>query len=134
MKRNYFCPQCNANLNPNIKIILMARTEAGQGLILLSPQPGNYELIIADELDLKENDIVELRCPVCGVSITADSDESLAHLTFKFSTGREGTVFFSRRVDHHATYFVFDDEVLSFGENAIPHPNLNFFGSGQDED
>lgn len=134
MNRRYFCPKCHANLNPNVKIILMARRNGEQGLILLSPQPGNYEVIVADEIKLQAEDLVEFHCPVCSTSLTTEKDEAMAELTFKLASGSDGTVYFSRRFGEHATYFVIDDEVQSFGKNAMPHPHLNFFGSGQDED
>jgi hypothetical protein len=134
MNRRYFCPQCHANLNPNVKIILMARRTGEQGLILLSPQPGNYEVIVADELRLQSGDLVEFHCPVCSTSITSNHDETMAKLVLRLATGAEGKVYFARRFGEHATYFVVDDEVQSFGENAMPQGHLNFFGSGQDED
>ncbi len=134
MKRHYFCPHCRANLNPNVKIILMARVGDLQGLILLSPQPGNYEVILADEIVLEEDDLVDFHCPVCSESLTTRRDENMARLSFRFSSGREGRVYFARRFGHHATYFVSDDAIESFGENASQQVNLNYFGSGQDED
>ena len=134
MKRRYFCPACEANLNPNVKVILMARKDGAQGLILLSPQPGNYQCIVADEIELLADDLVDFHCPVCGVSLTCETNENLAQLTFRFSNGREGMVYFSRRFGEHATYFVADDEVLTYGDDAMPSTNMNFFGSGQSED
>ncbi len=133
MNRTYHCPKCHANLNPNIKIILMAETSGKRGLLLLSPQPGNYDLIGAEEIKLVPNALVDLFCPVCNESLTADNDESMAALEFDFSTERVGTVYFSRRYHHHATYFVFDDEVEAYGKNAAPH-GMNYFGSGQSEE
>ena len=133
MNRIYRCPKCHANLNPNVKIILMAETGGRRGLLLLSPQPGNYDLIGAEEIDLVPHELVDLYCPVCGTSLTADHDETMAHLSFQFDNGREGTVYFSRRFQHHATYFVFDGKVEAYGENAAPQ-GMNFFGSGQTED
>lgn len=135
MKRRYFCPSCDANLNPNVKIILMVRKNGEKGLILLSPQPGNYQTIVADEIKLTDNDMVSFHCPVCGISLTNESDETMAQLSFKFSNGRQGIVYFSRRYGHHATYFVSDEKkVQAYGDDAMAQPGLNFFGSGQSED
>lgn len=135
MKRRYFCPSCNANLNPNVKVILMARKSGEQGLILLSPQPGNYQCIVADEIILAEEDLVDFHCPVCGDSVTVETNVNLAQLVFRFSNGRNGVVYFSRRFGEHATYFVDEDEeVLSYGDDARPSKHMNFFGSGQVEE
>lgn len=134
MKRRYFCPECDANLNPNVKIILMVQRDEQQGLILLSPRPGDYKIILAVEIDLKEGDLVEFHCPVCGEILDADDKEGMAHLTFRFSNGNKGTVYFSRRFGEHATYFVAEDEVRVYGRNASPPVAMNFFGSGGDQD
>lgn len=133
MKRRYFCPKCEANLNPNVKIILMVRRDGQQGLILLSPQPGNYAIIVADEILPEAGDLMDFHCPVCGESLTAEDNDNMACLDFRFANGSNGTVFFTRRFGEHATYFVADDEVKVYGENATPQHGMNFFGSGQDQ-
>jgi len=134
MRRRYYCPECNAALNPNVKVILMARRNNRSGLILLSPQPGNYQSIVSEDFPLEFGDLIEFHCPVCGVSLTSDENDNLATLVYRFSPGREGTVFFARRFGEHATYLVFNNEVQTFGENALPNSHMNFFGSGQLED
>jgi predicted RNA-binding Zn-ribbon protein involved in translation (DUF1610 family) len=134
MKRRYYCPECNANLNPNVKIILMVQCRGHQGLILLSPRPGDYSIIVADEIELQEGDLVAFHCPVCGAVLDAEEKEGMAHLMFRFSNGNQGTVYFSRRFGEHATYFVAVDEVRVYGRNASPPVAMNFFGSGQDQD
>jgi hypothetical protein len=112
----------------------MARRKNRSGLILLSPQPGNYQSIVSEDFPLEFGDLIEFHCPVCSVSLTADENDNLATLVYRFSPGREGTVFFSRRFGEHATYLVFNNEVQTFGENALPNSHMNFFGSGHVED
>lgn len=129
MKRTYRCPKCQAVLNPNVKIVLAARRLERRGLVLLSPQPGNYQAIVPPDLGLQHGDLVEFHCPVCGARLTAPHDENLAVLDFRFSTGLAGRVLFSRRYGEHATYFVADDEVKTYGEHA-PGQQVNFFGVG----
>ncbi len=131
MKRNYFCPKCRAVLNPNVKIILAAYRTNKRGLVLLSPQPGNYQAIVSDELPLSAGDLVEFHCPVCSELLTANHDENLVGLAFRFTTGLQGKVFFSRRYGEHATYFVTDDDVQSYGEH-VADSGLNYFGAGKD--
>jgi hypothetical protein len=132
MKRLYFCPQCSATLNPNVKIILSAFRHDKRGLVLLSPQPGNYKAIITDDLPLKQGDLVEFHCPVCSGLLTASHDENLAGLEFRFSTGLEGKVYFSRRYGEHATYFIANDDIRSYGEHQADSGGPNFFGAGGD--
>jgi hypothetical protein len=133
-ERRYFCPKCDAALNPNVKIILTARRRDEEGLILLDPQPGNYQSIVAEEFPLEATDLVEFHCPVCGHELTAESNGEMACLAYRFSTGKNGTVYFARRYGEHATYFVSDDDVQSFGENALQNVGLNYFGSGHGEE
>ena len=58
MNHLYFCPRCDATLNPNNKIIIAAANGPRKGLILFSPKPGDYEAIVADDLDLRDGDLV----------------------------------------------------------------------------
>lgn len=134
MKRVYSCTRCNAVLNPNVKILLRASRQGHKGLILLSPQPGNYKAIVSDDLELSGGDLVEFACPVCGETLTSQHDKNLAAINFKFTTGLQGTVFFSRRFGEHATYFVADDDVKVYGENANQSSGMNFFGAGRLEE
>ncbi|MFH1465573.1 MAG: hypothetical protein ABIO70_14395 [Pseudomonadota bacterium] len=134
MKRTYFCPKCAAVLNPNVKIVLAAVRHEHRGLVLLSPQPGNYQAIVPDDLGLRGGDLVEFHCPVCAAPLTASHDENLAGLRFRFSTGLEGKVYFSRRFGEHATFFVADDEVKTYGEHAATQQGgVNFFGAGGED-
>jgi len=48
MKRMYSCLKCKATLNPNVKLILTMAKDRRRSLILLSPQPGNYSVIVPD--------------------------------------------------------------------------------------
>ena len=45
MKNVYLCPHCHSNLNPSVKIVLVASYRQRKGLILLSPQPGNFKFV-----------------------------------------------------------------------------------------
>ena len=45
MKNLFVCPHCQSVLNPNVKILLVASYGKKRGLVLLSPQPGNYKFI-----------------------------------------------------------------------------------------
>jgi hypothetical protein len=133
MKRVYFCPSCNATLNPSVKVILTAVKDGKAGLILLSPQPGNYEVISAEELALRTGDRLDLRCPVCSRSLISRVNENLAELGFRLTNGMDGRAHFSRNYGEHATFFITKEEVRTYGENADVYSNLNFFGAGEVE-
>jgi hypothetical protein len=133
MRRVYYCPSCNATLNPNVKVILTAVKDGRGGMILLSPQPGNYEVIAAPELDLRPGDMIDLRCPVCAKRLLSRINENLAEIGFRMTNGLDGRAHFSRRVGEHATFFITSEEIRSYGENADVYSNLNFFGAGDVE-
>ncbi|MBU0551929.1 hypothetical protein KJ940_10605 [Myxococcota bacterium] len=127
MSRTYFCPHCKAILNPNIKVVLAVQAHGQRGLILLSAQPGDYEVIVAPAFQLNEGDDVDFFCPVCQASLRCPQDSHLAELGFRSING-EGRVEFSRVYGEHATYFVTKEEISSFGESADLYGHVNFFG------
>ena len=130
MKHSYSCPNCTATLNPNIKIVLTSVCSGHRGLLLLSPQPGNYEVIFSEELKFANGAAVDLYCPVCAESLQSKIDPKLARIDFRTEEGEEGHVCFSRTVGEHATWFITSDEVSAFGDDVDSFNGLNFFGAG----
>ena len=131
MKYMYICPECEATLNPNTKIILTASNRDTRGLVLLSPQPGNYKAIVSEDLYWSPGDVVVLRCPVCAADLQSALNENLAKINFSRSDGLLGKVTFSRRVGEQATYFVTNETVRSYGVNANIYGGVNFFGEAR---
>ena len=85
-KRKFFCPNrgCHANLNPGTKIVLKARNENGkEGIILLSPQVGNYTVFMEEDF-LCDEERVRLFCPVCGESLLVVDDDRFAHVWMRY--------------------------------------------------
>ncbi len=133
MRRNFSCPHCHGNLNPDIKIILRAEYDGHRGLFLFSPQPGNYDCIVPEGFHLKKKAMVRFHCPVCGKDLTSRRDRTMAEIHFTTESGNEGTVVFSRVYGHHATYFITDEEVKTYGED-IDDDGVNFWGVGRPRD
>jgi RNase P subunit RPR2 len=130
MKRTYFCPTCKAILNPNVKIILTLSSGRRRSLILLSPQPGNYSVILPSDVALRRGEEVDFFCPACGTSLRSEANPHLAEIGFRLEDGTRGRVNFSRKYGEHATYFVTKEWVRSYGENAAIYGDANFFGAG----
>ncbi|MCU0691234.1 MAG: hypothetical protein MUF54_07530 [Polyangiaceae bacterium] len=126
MDRKYFCPFCDAHLNPSAKIVLIAARASRRALVLLSPLPGDYDVILPRGFDLDATDEVTFVCPVCTHSLTSEKDASMAELRF---AGNEegGSVVFSRVYGRHATYVIAEGIVRSFGEHADAD-GVNFWG------
>lgn len=132
MKRYYHCPHCGTLLNPNVKVIVKAVMGERNGLLLLSPQPGNYQIIASESLRPVEGEVADFFCPVCQANLVSGVDEHLAELTYKTDQGGEGKVIFSRVYGEHATYVLDEDSMRTYGENAGAYSSGNFFGEGVD--
>ncbi len=129
MKREYQCPHCEGKLNPNIKIILRAERRGRRALLLFSPQPGNYQVIVPEGFHLKSGEQVKFSCPICGHDLTTKRDAGMAAIRYAGPGGEGGSVVFSRAYGHHETYFVTREEIRSYGEHAAAE-GMNFWGAG----
>ncbi len=134
MKRTYFCPECRAILNPNVRLILTMARGRRRNLILLSPQPGNYSVIVPADVSLRNGEEVDFFCPACGKNLRSEANTHLAEIGFRLEDGTRGRVNFSRKYGEHATYFVTNEQIRSYGENAAIYGDANFFGAGGETD
>ena len=130
MLRTYFCPACRATLNPGRTLILTFAKGKRRSLILLSPRPGDYSVVLPNNVVLRQGDEVEFFCPVCGASLRSEAHKHLTEIGFQLEDGTKGRVNFSRKYGEHATYFVTKEQVRSYGENAGAYGRANFFGAG----
>jgi len=129
MKREYACPHCKATLNPGTKIILAARRGRHRGLILLSPQIGNYKTIIDPGFPLRRGDMVEFACPACATPLTSATERHLAEINLRQSGRRPLVVVFSRVYGKHATFLCDGENVTEYGEDTSHYEKVNFFGA-----
>ena len=128
MKRIYSCPRCGAVLNPSVKIILRAQLKGQKGLFLFSPKPGNYDVFTPSGFSMKKGDQVEFQCPVCAEDLTSQRGKGWAEIRFQLSPSAAGTVVFSKVFSRHATYFITEEDVRWYGEDA--QETVNFWGAG----
>jgi len=106
----YICPHCNARLNPNKTLILLAEHEERRMLVGFHPEPGNYEIYFPPDTDLKEGQFWDFFCPVCGVNLAIpENDRMCAVLMLEPGVSRR--VVFSRVAGEHATEIVYDQEL-----------------------
>jgi len=128
MKWIYACPHCRATLNPHTKLILAARRGKRRGLILLSPQPGNYKSIIHESFPLAQGDMVEFACPACAAVLTSPASSRLAEVLLVMPGQRARRVEFSRVYGEHATFILDGEKVVPYGDDAGSYERVNFFG------
>jgi len=115
----FFCPHCNANLNPGTKVILVIKSRAGEkGLLMLSAQVGNYSVMLPRKDFIKCDDQVEVTCPCCGELLHNENDDQFAVLLMTCGA-KMSVVNFSRRYGESATIVIRDDgEVRKYGEDV----------------
>ena len=123
MSLSYQCPKCDCILNPNVRVVLIARFGDKKGIVLMSSQPGDYQVICDKGLchDVSKGDTVEFSCPVCHGSLTSESHENFAELKVVNTAKADHDpclLRFSRVSEEHATFLYDGDSVKEFGENA----------------
>jgi hypothetical protein len=129
MKKTYFCPHCNAVLNPNEKVIFIVDDGERKGLILLSAKPGDYRLIADQNFILEKGRAATFSCPVCTRSLTSAVNDKFAEIKLDQGAPTLSTVEFSRVFGEHATFIIDGREMASYGEDADDMEDVNFFGS-----
>lgn len=131
MKSVYACPHCHNVLNPSVKILLVVSYRKKAGMILLSPQPGNFKFICDPSVEkvVTNGSTVTFSCPVCSADLTSPRDKKFAALEVVDPNGNARRVEFSRVMGTHATFIYDGEEVSSYGDDVDNFPDTNFFGS-----
>ncbi len=127
MKWKYCCPHCKGVLNPHTKIILVARRGRRQGVVLLSPRPGNYTTIADDTFPLNRGEMASFFCPICGHDLVAPQ-KKLAELLLLLPGLKTKRIQFSRVYGEHATFILDGETLIPYGEDADLYGKINFFG------
>ena len=123
MSLTYYCPKCDSTLNPNMRVVLIASYGGKRGIVLMSSQLGNYQ-VICDKGFLQKvtkGDAVDFSCPVCHESLTSEAHPNFTELKIVNSekAGHELCLLrFSRISEEHATFLYDGDSVKEFGEEA----------------
>ncbi|MCP4572764.1 MAG: hypothetical protein GY838_10470 [bacterium] len=123
MSISYHCPKCDALLNPNVRVVLIAHHANRRCIVLMSSKLGEYQVICDKgfDLEVKKGDAVDFLCPVCAQSLTSEKHETFTELKVVDPQHRDrpaGLVRFSRVCDEHATFLYHNDGVKAFGEEA----------------
>ena len=130
MKKLFICPHCEVVLNPSVKILLVVAYRNRKGMILYSPQPGNYKIICDKtiEAQLKPGAKIRLSCPCCSQDLTSKANDKLAELQMAGPGQEPVRVEFSRVFGTHATFIIDGEEVTTYGDDADHFGSTNFFG------
>jgi hypothetical protein len=130
MRNSYHCPHCLASLNPGNKLILRIAHGSRAGLILLSPQVGNYTKILPDGFELADGEGLTVSCPVCAEDLTSPANARFGEVLLRRGDEEFVRVYFSKTYGEEATFVVTNDEVHAYGPHAEQYQSVNFFGEG----
>ena len=124
----YLCPYCRGNLKVENDIIFAIRTSKQQrGIILLSPELGNYRHRSHPSVELSDGDLLEVFCPMCHSNLKAiNVNTNLAEVIMVDENQDEYQIYFSEIVGEQVTFKIHDTEIESFGEDSQGY--MNYFG------
>ena len=128
--KNFICPRCKGYLNVSQYIILAADTNKGNaGLILFSPEIGNYTTEINPEFKVKEGEKYDFFCPICQKKLAADVHDNLSKIIMIDEDKKEYEILFSKIAGEKSTYKIIGESVEIFGDhrsNYVDFINLSY--------
>lgn len=130
MQRKYFCPHCRGLLNPGTKVIFVIEHGGDRGLLLLSPEVGDYAVVLAESFPIEPGTRNDFSCPICHHDLKSPANDNLVEILCRLPDGGEAKIDFSRVAGEHATFVCGPRGVRSFGEHASLYEGVNFFGEG----
>jgi hypothetical protein len=125
MENSFICPFCRGHLRVGEYIIFATKNSKKQmGLILLSPQIGNYTSIKHPDFEFKEGDKLNFFCPLCHRSLESDFEENLVRVIMVDEKSREHDIYFSRIAGEHSTYDLTGETVKATGEHSFRYTHF----------
>jgi hypothetical protein len=93
-------------------LIVKSCTEDKQGILIINPTCGNYELICHHELDLKRMECLDYFCPACGSNlISRDKNQNSARIIMIDKDQIEYDLFFPRHFDEQSKFMVSSSDI-----------------------
>lgn len=129
-KNDFLCPKCKGHLRPADNIILSAKTSDGDmGLLLLSPQLGEYTITKHKSYKIKEGEHLEIFCPICNENLASFHEHvNLAKIIMIDEQNNKSEIVFSKIMGEKCTYKVMQDKVEPYGPDAQAY--YNYWGVG----
>lgn len=117
MSQNFICPRCNGYLNVGKQIILSAESEKGNaGLILFSPEIGNYSTEKNPLFETKEGEKFEFFCPLCRQKLAASVHDNLSHIIMIDEDNSKYQILFSKIAGEKSTYKIIGESTEIYGD------------------
>ncbi len=116
---DFLCPKCRGDIRVGDNIIFKVRNHRKQtGLLLLSPQIGNYTSIKHPSFEIENGEFLEHYCPICDASLVSDIHPNLAHVILQDEAGKSNDVYFSQIVGEQSTFETDGESVHIEGADA----------------
>jgi len=117
MPNDFICPKCSGHLLVGGFIIFTATTKKGKrGLILLSPQLGDYTRVLNPNFQIEKGEGVNFFCPVCHTNLAAyDVEPKLVHLLMIDENSEKHEIFFSGIEGEKCTYKISEKKYEKYG-------------------
>lgn len=131
MKNRFLCPSCRSDLKVKNSVIFSAQTENGiRGLVLFSPELGNYSIIHVPWFTYKEGDRIDFFCPVCHAGLgIAEVGKDLAGVVMIDEKAVEYNIVFSEIAGKRCTIKLKANTIVeSYGDDAGEYSN--YWGAG----
>jgi len=138
----FFCPHCDAELNPGGGPIVKVRgrlhspTFSVTTNLFLSARLGVYGRMAADHVELREGAKIEFFCPTCDESFSQSEDDDLVTIRMRDDDGRVFMVSFNKHYGKRSTFVVDPAGRVdrTFGRDADSYrvaldKPVNFFGA-----
>jgi uncharacterized protein YbaR (Trm112 family) len=129
MKQNFICPRCKGFLNVGNQIILSAENKNNTGLVLFSPELGNYTTQKNPNFETLEGEKYEFFCPLCKKKLAADIHDNLSHIIMIDEEKNEYQILFSKIAGEKSTYKIIGESTEIYGDhhsNYIDFINLSY--------
>ena len=129
MANDYICPHCKGQLKIDKDIIFLTKTKNGDsGLVLISPEIGDYNYKSHPSVHYADGDHINFICPICYENLDASEygSKNLAKILMIDDDGKQHNIIFSKIKGQKCTYKISDDTFEAFGNNSEDY--MNFFG------
>lgn len=126
MKSKYYCPHCNSQLNVGNDIIFTVKTSGTHmGLVLVSPQVGDYSVIKDPLFSIETGEHLEIICPVCHKKLQKNKlNQNLAMVKMIDDKEVESEIYFSEIFGEHCTYKITNKTIEIFGDDSGKYSNF----------
>jgi hypothetical protein len=116
---DFLCPKCREHIRVGDNIIFKVKNSKKQsGILLLSPQIGNYTSVKHPSFVIQTAEYLEFYCPLCSAPLTSDIHKNLARLILIDDAGKSTDVYFSQIFGEHSTFATDGESVHVTGADA----------------